>query len=101
MRYSLEPSHRKYVEGYGFLSPANKYGKKMMNAGKTVIISKQARDFAKTAGKKVANKTAEATGDLVGNKIVDKITSMAQTSKADTISEKERQIEKTQYFCSS
>ena len=28
MRYSLEPNHRKYVEGYGFLSFANKYDKK-------------------------------------------------------------------------
>ena len=78
MRYSLEPNHRQYVEGYGFLSFANKYGKKMIDAathaGKTVINSKNARDFAKTAGKKVTSKAAEATGDLVGSKIAYKIT---------------------------
>ena len=36
MRYSLEPSFRKYVQGYGFLSFARKfeykYGKELMNA---------------------------------------------------------------------
>ena len=26
MRYSLEPKHRKYVQGYGFLSLAGKLG---------------------------------------------------------------------------
>ena len=28
MRHSLEPKHRRYVKGYGFLPFANKYGKK-------------------------------------------------------------------------
>ena len=35
MRYSLEPKYKKYVQGYGFLSFArkfgDKYGKKLMN----------------------------------------------------------------------
>ena len=35
MRYSLEPNYRKYVQGYGFLSFArkfgDKYGKKLMD----------------------------------------------------------------------
>ena len=35
MRYSLQPNYRKYVQGYGFLSFARKfgetYGKKLMN----------------------------------------------------------------------
>ena len=35
MRYSLEPKYRKYVQGYGFLSFArkfgDKYGKNLMN----------------------------------------------------------------------
>ena len=48
MRYSLEPKYRKYVQGYGFLSFArrfgDKYGKQFMDtATKTEI------DAAKTA----------------------------------------------------
>ena len=35
MRYSLEPSYRKYVHGYGFMSFAknigNKYGRKIFD----------------------------------------------------------------------
>ena len=35
MRYSFQPNYRKYVQGYGFLSFARKfgetYGKKLMN----------------------------------------------------------------------
>ena len=77
MRYSLEPSYRKYVKGYGFISFAknlgNKYGKNLIdNAAKT------GKDFAKTAGKRVVKKSSEATGDLIGNKIADKITSMGK-----------------------
>ena len=38
MRYSLEPKHRKYVQNYGFLSFArkfgDKYGKKLMDTAK-------------------------------------------------------------------
>ena len=42
MRYSLEPKYRKFVQGYGFLSFARKYGdkysKKLMDtATKTEI----------------------------------------------------------------
>ena len=37
MRYLLQPTHRKYVHGYGFLSFAeefgNKDGKKLINTG--------------------------------------------------------------------
>ena len=63
MRYSLELKYRKYVQGYGFLSFASKfgdkYGKKLMDtATKTGI------DVAKTASKRVDQKTAEATGDF-------------------------------------
>ena len=48
MKYSLEPTFRKYVKGYGFLSFArkvgDKYGKKLMDtATKTGI------DAAKSA----------------------------------------------------
>ena len=31
MRYSIEPKFRKYVNGYGFLSFAKKFGKKLMD----------------------------------------------------------------------
>ena len=74
MRYSLEPTYRRYVKGYGFLSFArkfgDKYGKKLMNTatktginaakkfgdkyGKNLMdtAKKQGTNFAKTAGKK-------------------------------------------------
>ena len=59
MRYSTEPSFRKYVNGYGFLSFAknfgDKYGKKLMDtATKTGI------DAAKTASKRLVQKTPES-----------------------------------------
>ena len=61
MRYSpkYEPKYRKYVQGYGFLSFARKfgdqYGKKLIDtATKTGI------DAAKTASKRVVQKTAES-----------------------------------------
>ena len=38
MRYSLEPNYRKYVQGYGFMSFAkkfgNKYGRKLFSSAK-------------------------------------------------------------------
>ena len=75
MRYSLGPKYRKYVQGYGFLSFARKFGdkdgKKLMDtATKTGI------DAAKTTSKRVVKKTAEAAGDLIESKIADKITSV-------------------------
>ena len=78
MIHSTEPSYRKYVKRYGFLSFArktgDKYGKKLMDtATKTGI------DPAKTDSKTVVQKTAEATEDLIGNKIADKITSVGKT----------------------
>ena len=37
MRYSLQPTYRKYIQGHGFLSFArkfgSKYGKKLVNTG--------------------------------------------------------------------
>ena len=70
MRYSTERRFRKYVEGYGFLSFARKFGdkycKKLMDtATKTGI------DTTKTASKRVVQKTAEVTGDLIRKKIAD------------------------------
>ena len=90
MRYSLQPTYKRYVKGYGFLSFArkfgDKYGKKIMNtATKTRInaAKKQGTDFAKTAGKKIVQKSAEATGDLIGNKITDKITSIGKSKNKE------------------
>ena len=47
MRYSTEPRKRKYVERYGFLSFARKYGDK---------YCKKLMDTAKTAPKRVVQK---------------------------------------------
>ena len=89
MRYLLEPTYRRYVKGYGFLSFArrfgDKYGKKLMNTATKVGTSKydkkitdttkkQGSEFAKTGDKRIVQKSAEATGDLIRNKIADKIT---------------------------
>ena len=44
MRYLLDPTYRKYVQGYGFLSfgknSADKYSKKLMDTAKKVGTSK-------------------------------------------------------------
>ena len=103
MRYSIEPSERRYIKGYDFLSFArnfgNKYGKKLMNTaiktganfnskyGKklTDTAIKTGKDFATTAGKKIVHKNAEATGDLIRNKIADKITSASKKSQNEEI----------------
>ena len=87
MRYSTEP-RLEYVEGYGFLSFArkfgDKYGKKLMNtATKTGI------NAAKTASKRVVQKTAEATGDSIGNKIADKITLTGKSKEEEKTKEAE------------
>ena len=88
MRYSLEPSYRKYVQGQGFMSFAknigNKYGRKIFDKSIDVsnkygrkILDKSmdaGKDFAKIAGKKVLHKSAEATGEIIGNKVADRIT---------------------------
>ena len=82
MRYSTEPKFRKYVERYGFLSFArkfgDKYGRKLMDT-----VTKTGIDAAKTASKKVVQKAAEATGDLIGNKIADKITSIGKSKEKE------------------
>ena len=70
MRYSIEPTERRYVKGYRFLSFAknvgrnlsNKYGQKLVDTAK-----KSATDALKTASKWAIQKTPEVSGDLVGN----------------------------------
>ena len=57
MRYSTEQRDKKYVEGYGFLSFAkrfgNKYGKKCIDTAKKIRI-----DAAKTTSKGIVRKTS-------------------------------------------
>ena len=88
MRYSIEPTERRYVKGYGFLSFARnicthatkvakklngKYGQKLIDGAK-----KSATDAFKIGSERAIQKTAEATGDLVGNTIANKIRSISK-----------------------
>ena len=86
MRYSTEPSFRKYGKGYGFLSFAekigNKYDKKLMDAA-----TKTGIDAAKTVSKILVQKTVETTGDLTGNEIADKITSICKSKEKEKTKE--------------
>ena len=94
MRYSTEPKYRKYVEWYGFLLFARKfgekYGKKLMDTA-----TKTEADAAKAASKQVAQKTAEATGNFIGNKVPDKITSLCKAKS------KEKEDERQEIFIPS
>ena len=65
MRYSIEPTERRYIKGYGFLSFAKNIGKNLSN--------KYGQKLAD--GARAIQKRAEITGDLVGTKIADKIIS--------------------------
>ena len=71
-RYTIEPTTRRYVKGYVFLSLAanlsDKYGGKVLHTA-----TKTGLHHAKTASKKVVHKAAEATGVLIGNKITENI----------------------------
>ena len=82
MRYSLKPNYRKYVQGYGFLLFARKFGdkydKKLMGTA-----TKTGLDASKTVSKRVVQKTAEATGDLIVNKIAGKITSVGKSKNKE------------------
>ena len=56
MRYSLEPTYRRYIKGYGFLSFArnfgDKYGKKLMNTATKVGTSKYVKKIIDTTKEK-------------------------------------------------
>ena len=107
MRYSLEPSYRKYVQGHGFMSFAknigNKYGRKIFDKSTDVsdkygrkILDKSmdaVKYFAKIAGKKVLHKSAEATGEMICNKVADRIT---KGSRNKAQKEDDRIMEETQ-----
>ena len=56
MRYSFEPTKRKYVGGYGLLSFARKFGDKY---GKKLMDSATKMDVAKTASERAVLKRAE------------------------------------------
>ena len=107
MRYSLEPTYRRYVKGYGFLSFTikfgDKYGKQLMNTATKVGTSKygkkivdttkiQGSEFVKTAGKRIVQKSAEATGDLIGNKIANKINSLGKSKNKEKETNEEEEI---------
>ena len=55
MRYSLEPTYKIYVKGYGFLSFTrkfgDKYGTKLMNTAKEIGISRYAKKIIDTTKK--------------------------------------------------
>ena len=55
MRYSLEPTYKIYVKGYGFLSFTtkfgDKYGKKLMNTATEIGTSKYAKKIIETTKK--------------------------------------------------
>ena len=59
MRYSLEPTYRKYVQSYGFLSFArkfgDKYGKKLMDTTTKVGTSKYGKKVIDTTKSKEVN----------------------------------------------
>ena len=89
MRYSLEPTYRKYVQELDTVTKVgtSKYSKKIIDTTK-----KQGSEFAKTAGKKIVQKSAEATGDLIGNKIVDKITLLGKSKNKEKETSEEEEI---------
>ena len=89
MRHSVEPKHRIYVKGYGFLSFAknigthlsSKYGQKPLDSAQKKIKNR----CNKNCFKKAIQKTAKATGDLISNKIADKITSVSKVFQRSTL----------------
>ena len=85
MKYSIEPTDRIYVKGYGFLSfsknigthLSNKYSQKPFDNAK-----KSMTDAIKTGSKRAIQKAAEANRNLIGNKITDKISSILKVSSS-------------------
>ena len=63
MRYSLEPSYRRYVQGQGFMSFAknieNEYGRKIFD--KSIDVSKSMK---KKYGKKILDDSLSAGKDF-------------------------------------
>ena len=92
MRYSIEPTDRIYVKGYGFFffaknmgTHATKVAKNLSNKYSQKLLDNAEKSFTtsaiKTALKMAIQKIAEATGDLINNKVADKITSVSKSPK--------------------
>ena len=73
MRYSIGPSDRIYLKGYGILSSAKTMGKHLSNKYSQNLLhsaKKSTTDAIKTASKRAIQNTAKATGDLIGSKLL-------------------------------
>ena len=70
MRYSIEPTDRLYVKGYGFLYFTKNMSKQLMDKyGQNLpdTAKKSTTNTIKTASIRAIQKAAEAKGDLIGN----------------------------------
>ena len=109
MRYSVQPSARIFVKGYGFLysnknmckkidkNLSSKYSQNLIDHAK-----KSAIDALKTASKRAVQETAEATGDFNGNKIADRIMKVSKSSPHNSLetikNEHDKEIPKEGYI---
>ena len=116
MTYHTDNKIRKYVQGYGFMSFAkrfgSKYGKKFLNkvtsASRRIktaatksdqskcgkILKKEGSKIGKLAGKQLSEKIIPAAVDVAGSKIADKITSLkvSDDQQPQEAIEKEQEI---------
>ena len=98
MTYYTDNKTRKYVQGYGFLSFAkkfgSKYGKKFVNKGISAgkrfnkskygqALKKEGLKLAKSSGKQILDKVVPAAIDLAGSKIADKIISLGNKQQEE------------------
>ena len=101
MRYSLEAKYRKYVQGYGFLSFArkfgDKYGKKLMNTATRTLIN-AAKEFGNKYGKNLmdtAKKSRINAAKTASKRVVQKTAKKDETNEVEEIyipPEKRQQI---------
>ena len=94
-RYSVQPTDKIFVAGYGFLSFAKNLFK---NIGKNISKSLNSKysqklldhaklsgtDAFKTSAKRVIQKIAEASSDLISNKIANKIIKVSKNWHQNT-----------------
>ena len=98
MTYYTDNKTRKYVQGYGFLSFAkkfgSKYGKKFVNKGISAgkrfnkskygqALKKEGLKLVKSSGKQILDKVVPAAIDLAGSKIADKIISLGNKQQEE------------------
>ena len=79
MHYSIGPSIKIYVKGYGFLSFARNIGKNISRRYSQKLVD-TAKKSTTHAIKSASKRAIQTTGDLIGNKIADKITSISKKS---------------------